>query len=86
MATQVKFTWNDKAGDYHVWATVDSNDTVRILEIETDDGDSCDILDWTSAEQFAMKNLARKAASELEDDDGEDEGDFEERDDSFYDR
>jgi hypothetical protein len=86
MATRVEFVYNDKIGDYNLIATVNDNGTVIIHAIETDDGEPCDIQDWTPNEQFAMRNLARKRASELEADDGEAERDSDERDDTFYDR
>jgi hypothetical protein len=51
---------------------------VRLERVENECGDDCDIEDWTSSEQSVMKGLARKAASQLEedDDDADDERDI----------
>ena len=77
IATSVSFQYNDKDGQFTVHATLYSNSVVRLERVENECGDDCDIEDWTSSEQSVMKGLARKAASQLEEDDtdADDEGD-----------
>lgn len=79
MTQTVEFEWTEKQGSYLISATVYANGVVKIEHIETDDGEPCDIMDWTPNEQFAMRNLARKTAAandEQEDDDADDEADI----------
>jgi hypothetical protein len=78
IATTVSFQYNDKDGQFTVKATLYSNGVVRLERVENECGDDCDIEDWTSSEQSVMKGLARKAASQLEedDDDADDERDI----------
>jgi len=78
IATNVSFPYRDKDGEFLVYATLYSNGIIRLDRIENECGDDCDIEDWTSSEQSVMKGLARKAASQLEEDDNDadDEGDI----------
>ena len=69
IATTVNFQYNDKDGQFTVHATLYSNGVVRLERVENECGDDCDIEDWTTGEQSVMKGLARKAASQLEEDD-----------------
>jgi hypothetical protein len=75
--TSVSFPYNDKDGQFTVYATIYSS-VVRLERVENECGDDCDIEDWTSSEQSVMKGLARKVASQLEedDDDADDERDI----------
>ena len=85
IATSVSFQYNDKDGQFTVHATLYSNSVVRLERVENECGDDCDIEDWTPNEQFAMRSLARKAASQLEEDDtdADDEGDSEFQEDGW---
>ena len=78
IAATVSFPYRDKDGEFLVHATVYPNGIVRLDGIDTDDGNDCDIEDWTSSEQSVMKGLARKAATQLEEDedDADDEADI----------
>lgn len=82
MIVDIKF--KDATGDYNGRFMVRGS-KVTTVEITDDYGTICDFEDWTAGEQSAIKNLARKAAAQLEADDGQDEGDSEERDGAVYD-
>jgi hypothetical protein len=80
IATSVSFPYRDKDGEFTVHATRYSNGVVKIQRIEAEDGSDANIEDWTPAEQFGMRSLARAAAERLddaEDDDADDERDSE---------
>jgi hypothetical protein len=78
----VSFPYRDKDGEFTVHAIRYSNGVVKIQRIEAEDGSEADIEDWTSNEQFAMRNLARAAADNLEE--GEEEDDADDSRDSEY--
>lgn len=82
MIVDIKF--KDLTGEYNGRFMVRGS-KVTTVEITDDYGTICDFEDWTSSEQSAIKNLARKAAAQLEADDGEAEGDSESRDDAVWD-
>jgi hypothetical protein len=65
MTQTVTFQYRDKTGSYEVSAAV-KRDTVFLLAIEDEYGTECEFSDWTDAEQYIMKGLAKKAVSELE--------------------
>ena len=76
-ATTVQYPYRDKDGEFTVHATVYTNGRISLDRIENEYGDDADVSDWTSAEQSAMKGLARKAYSQLEDtEDADDEADI----------
>jgi hypothetical protein len=68
MTQTVTFQYRDKTGSYEVSAAV-KRDTVFLLAIEDEYGTECEFTDWSDAEQYTMKGLAKKAVSELEYDD-----------------
>jgi hypothetical protein len=65
MTQTVTFQYRDKTGSYEVSAAV-KKDTVFLLAIEDEYGTECEFTDWSDAEQYIMKGLAKKAVSELE--------------------
>jgi len=68
MTQTVTFQYRDKTGEYTVAAAVKNNNAI-ILSIEDEYGTDCEIDDWSDAEQYTMKGLAKKAVSDLEYDD-----------------
>ena len=81
MIVDIKF--KDATGEYNGRFMVRGS-KVTVVEVTDDYGTICDFEDWTSSEQSAIYNLARKAAVQLEADDGETEGDSDERNDTVY--
>ena len=68
MTQTVTFKFRDSTGSYDVTAAINKKNVI-ILEIEDEHGTDCHIDDWSSAEQYLMMGLAKKAQDELEYDD-----------------
>jgi hypothetical protein len=76
MTQTVTFQYRDKTGSYEVSAAV-KRDTVFLLAIEDEYGTECEFTDWSDAEQYTMKGLAKKALASYEVEDDESDADTE---------